>query len=515
MPSLPNPLGPYRLERKLGGGGFADVYLAFDARRRHQVALKVLLPHHANSVEVRRRFEREGEQMLKLRHPHIVAAYEAGQVDGRYFIAMEYMPGGSLADLLERRRPLDLATAAAIVAQVAAALDYVHPNIIHRDLKPRNILFDAAGTAKVADFGIARVVNQTTLTGAGQILGTPQYMAPEQANPRLAPISPATDTWAVGVVLYEMLCGRPPFDADDPSAVLYQVVHETPSRATALNPGLPREVEKILIIALAKDPRQRYQRAGRMASDLRGLVRQIAPATPRPTRTGAPTPTPTPRAITPTPQPQRTPVLLGVAGILAIFAILMWLLLRPASPPTTPTPRTKAATPVVIARTTASPTRQHSTTSTRLLNSPTPSPAVVPAHSTSVVASPTHPVTPTPPPLTLTSTPTPGPTCPPYLHKPLPGMGLLLIENHIGEPMHIDHVGTGQKWDISAKQGDTPGRLLLDLPPGHHVLVDNTPGGNGRIGVDITPGSAFISPIWYNARTEEFVHPLDIPTSCR
>ena len=194
----------------------------------------MLHPHHANSPEVLRRFHREGEQMLELRHPHIVGADEPGRSRGAISSPWSTCPA-AVWPTVERRRLLDLARAAAIVTQVAAALDNVHPAIIHRDLKPRNILFIRDGVAQITDFGIARVRDQVTITGAGQMLGTPQYMAPEQAKPLLAPISPATDVWALGVILYEMLCGEN-FVAEKPSAVLYQVVHETPDTTDPAEP---------------------------------------------------------------------------------------------------------------------------------------------------------------------------------------------------------------------------------------------------------------------------------------
>ncbi len=268
---IPNPLGPYSIQHRLGGGGFADVYLAVDTRAGREVALKVLYPHHAVGATLKR-FQREGQQMCRLRHPHVVGAYEAGEADGYHYIAMQYMPGGSLADLMARRRPVDLATAARIVGEVAAALDFLHPRLIHRDLKPRNILFDAAGHARVADLGIARVEDLSIITQTGQQMGTPHYMAPEQVRPRLAPISSATDIWALGVILYEMVCGQAPFAGEDSQAVLFQVINDAPPRPTSLNPMLPRELEKVLSRALAKEPRKRYQRAGDLAQDVQRIA---------------------------------------------------------------------------------------------------------------------------------------------------------------------------------------------------------------------------------------------------
>ena len=402
MVDTPSQLGPYRLERLLGSGGFANVYLAFDTRRGHHMALKVLHPHHALGVTLER-FQREGEQILLLRHQHIVGAYAVEQVDGRYVIAMQYMPGGSLADLLRQRGRLNLPEAAHIVNEVAAALDYVHPKVVHRDLKPSNVLFDAQGRACVADFGIARISGRSTLTAIGQVIGTAQYMAPEQVRPRMAPISPATDVWALGVMLYEMVSGQAPFMAEDPTAVLYQVVHETPPGLTELNPRLPSAVDRILTRALAKDARKRYQRAGDLAADVRSLVRP----TPKPRvvkRQWTEQPTlhapadhlgqPTFRAATPVAERRRGGLALwiglGIVGVVAV-ALLVSTVLGPGPRPTDmPTP--EAITLVDTA--TPPPLPEPTPPKPEVV---TPIPGTVPTD------------TPTPTPTAPTDTPTPTP----------------------------------------------------------------------------------------------------------
>ena len=390
MVDTPSQLGPYRLERLLGGGGFANVYLAFDTRRGHYVALKVLHAHYAKGVTLER-FRREGEQMLRLRHQHIVGAYAVEQVDGRHVIAMQYMPGGSLADLLRDRGRLDLAEAARIAGEVAAALDYVHPNVVHRDLKPSNILFDEQGRAHVADFGIARISGRSTLTATGQVIGTAQYMAPEQVRSRMAPTSPATDVWALGVMLYEMVSGQAPFMAEDPTAVLYQVVHETPPRLTELNPRLPSAVDRIVMRALAKDPRKRYQRAGDLAQDVRSLVRP----TPKPVITKPQRAEPA-TVHAPADYPGRrrgSPIVWigsAIAGVVVV-ALLVSTVLRPGPRPAdTPTPEAIA-----------------------LVDTPTPPPLPEPTPATPEVVTPALATVPT-------DTPTPTPTAPTDAPTPTP-----------------------------------------------------------------------------------------------
>lgn len=447
---IPNPLGPYQIERKLGGGGFADVYLAFDARRGRQVALKVLHPQHAGGVTLKR-FQREAQQMLGLRHPHIVGAYDAGEIGGHHYIAMPYMAGGSLADLLQRQRPVDLPTAARIVTEVAAALDFMHPRVIHRDLKPSNILFDPQGHAHVADFGIAHVDDLSLITQSGQQMGTPHYMAPEQVLPRLAPISPATDTWALSVILYEMLCGRAPFNGENSQAVLYQVTHETPVQPTALNPLLPKELNTLLLRALTRNPRQRYQRAGDLARDLR----QIAARTETGSQAGS-----VASVSGAAPLPRLWAVLGGASAfVLLILALLLGR--SPVQPTPTPTPMlTQPQGPGLT------------------LTQPTWTPASLPSTSASATTSPSGTASPT---NTVVPSHTPSPT-------PLPGLIVFASDRngfaHIftvdGNRNHLRTITSGQEyfWDPMLTEDGSQLAFVSKINGNTEIFVARSDGSN-------------------------------------
>src|SRR3712207_1884500 len=209
----------YRLRKSLGSGGMADVYLAHDDILDRDVALKVMSSRYASDEEFVERFKREAQSAAALSHPNIVSIFDRGeQEDGTYYIAMEYLPGGTLKDHILKRGPLPPQMAAAVALQTAEALQAAHKKgIIHRDIKPRNILITDSGDVKVTDFGIARAAEATTTSNLGDILGTAKYMSPEQAMGE--PVGPASDLYSLGVVLYEMLTGRVPFEVETPADV--------------------------------------------------------------------------------------------------------------------------------------------------------------------------------------------------------------------------------------------------------------------------------------------------------
>jgi len=257
----------YRVLRKLGGGGMADVYLGEDLTLGRRVALKVLLQRFLGDAQFIERFRREAKAAAGLNHPGIVAIYDWGQVGGTPYIVMEYVEGETLKDLIRRRGRLGGAEAVDLTLGLLAGVELAHRHgIIHRDIKAQNILIDRNGAAKITDFGIARA-GDSGMTEAGSILGTAQYLSPEQA--RGLPVDERSDLYSVGVVLYEMLTGRVPFSGDSAVNVAMQHVNEVPEEPVTLVPGMPASLNQIVLKALAKDPAHRYADASEFAADLR------------------------------------------------------------------------------------------------------------------------------------------------------------------------------------------------------------------------------------------------------
>ncbi|HVL04268.1 MAG TPA: protein kinase, partial [Acidimicrobiales bacterium] len=229
----------YELHRRIARGGMADVFLARDSLLDRPVAVKVLFPEFATDPTFVQRFRREAQAAANLSHPNIVSVYDWGEEGGTYFIVMEYVEGHSLAQTIKNESRIHPDRAADITTDVAAALGFAHRNgVVHRDVKPGNVLISPNGQVKVADFGIARAVsNQENLTQAGTVMGTATYFSPEQA--RGESVDPRSDVYSLGVVLYEMLTGRPPFTGDSPVAVAYKHVQEAPPPPRSLNPDIP------------------------------------------------------------------------------------------------------------------------------------------------------------------------------------------------------------------------------------------------------------------------------------
>jgi serine/threonine protein kinase len=260
-------IGQYQILEEIGRGGMAVVYRAYQPSLNRFVAIKVLPPQLAFDRQFVERFRREAQAAAGLRHPHIVVIYDVGHQDGLYYIAMEYLEGHSLKELVEQGGPLDPARAARMVEQIASALDYAHrQGFVHRDVKPANIFVGKGDHVTLTDFGIAKAASGTQLTQAGMLMGTPEYMSPEQAQGQ--EIDPRTDVYALAVVAYQMLSGRVPFGGTTPHAVLYKHVHELPPPLRSVRPGLPHLLEAVLDRGLAKDPRARYPSAGAFAGAL-------------------------------------------------------------------------------------------------------------------------------------------------------------------------------------------------------------------------------------------------------
>jgi serine/threonine protein kinase len=267
----------YRIERLLGEGGIARVYLAYEMEFDRTVALKVLREDYVEDSEVIERFGREARSAGRLSgHPHIVTIYARGRSrDGSYYLAMEYVPGGTLKDLIEREGPLPADEVVEIALQVAHALKFAHEHgIIHRDVKPQNVLLTGSGEAKVADFGIARALEATTMTRTGSILGTPQYLSPEQALGQ--PANPQSDLYALGVVLYEMLTGELPFDAETPIGIAMKHISGELRPPRELNPEVPEQLNDITVKLLAREPEERYSNASALIEDLQQVSKGFA-----------------------------------------------------------------------------------------------------------------------------------------------------------------------------------------------------------------------------------------------
>ncbi len=269
QPAVGNPGVPgYELLHELGRGGTAVVYLARQVALDRRVALKMVLAGGFASAADRQRFRAEAAAVAAVQHPGIVQVYEVGACGDRPYFALEYCPGGSLAQRLTGG-PLPPRDAAALIEQVARAVHAAHDRgIVHRDLKPGNILFAEDGTPKITDFGLARRADtDTALTRTGAVLGTPSYMAPEQARGR-RDVGPAADVYALGAVLYECLTGRPPFLAATGLDTVLHAIHDDPVPPSRLTPKVPRDLETIALKCLQKDPAKRYPGAEALADDL-------------------------------------------------------------------------------------------------------------------------------------------------------------------------------------------------------------------------------------------------------
>ncbi|QIW79790.1 serine/threonine protein kinase PrkC [Bacillus tequilensis] len=259
--------GRYQILRVIGGGGMANVYLAEDIILDREVAIKILRFDYVNDNEFIRRFRREAQSASSLDHPNIVSIYDVGEEDDIYYIVMEYVEGMTLKEYITANGPLHPKEALNIMEQIVSAIAHAHQNqIVHRDIKPHNILIDHMGNIKVTDFGIATALSSTTITHTNSVLGSVHYLSPEQARGGLA--TKKSDIYAIGIVLFELLTGRIPFDGE--SAVSIALKHlqaETPS-AKRWNPSVPQSVENIILKATAKDPFHRYETAEDMEADI-------------------------------------------------------------------------------------------------------------------------------------------------------------------------------------------------------------------------------------------------------
>jgi eukaryotic-like serine/threonine-protein kinase len=264
----------YRILRRLGSGGMADVYCAEDTHLGREVALKVLHRRFAQDEEFVERFRREASAAAGLQHPNVVGVFDRGRHDGTYYIAMEYLPGRTLKDIVAAEAPLDQVRVVDLGRQILEAAGFAHRHgVIHRDFKPHNVIVDDAGQAKVTDFGIARA-GASEMTETGSIMGTAQYLSPEQAQGHA--VTAASDLYSIGVMFYEMLAGRLPFEGESAVAVALKHLSEPPTPISHLRPDVHPALESVVMAALAKDPAQRWQSAEDFAAGLAAAGEQLA-----------------------------------------------------------------------------------------------------------------------------------------------------------------------------------------------------------------------------------------------
>ena len=255
--NIPNKFGPYEIKGELGRGGMATVYRAYDPRFDREVAVKVLPREFLHDPQFRVRFEREIKTVAKLEHPAIVPVYDVGEEDGQPYFVMRYMSGGSLSEWI-KKGAFSIQDTARIIERLASALAYAHQKgIIHRDLKPGNVLFDQNGDPYITDFGIAKFTEAASNVTGSAIIGTPAYMSPEQAQSEQ--VDGRSDIYGMGVIIYEMLTGKQPYNADTPMGVVIKHITDPVPEISDTNPKLSPGVSVIIKTAMAKDKNERYR----------------------------------------------------------------------------------------------------------------------------------------------------------------------------------------------------------------------------------------------------------------
>jgi hypothetical protein len=281
-------LGPYRIIEQLGMGGMATVYKAYQPSMDRYVAIKVLPRHFAQDPTFTGRFEQEAKTIAKLEHARILPVYDYGEEDGITYIVMRLLDAGTLSELIAQG-PVSLEETARIIGQIAEGLDYAHSKgVLHRDVKPSNIMLDSSGNVYITDFGITKLVEGTAqFTATGGLVGTPAYVSPEQGMGQ--PVDHRSDIYSLGVVLYEMVTGRTPFQAETPMAVVIKHINDPLPLPRSINPDLPETVERVILKTLAKHRDERYQSCGEMAADLQQMVAEAMDPHLRPTDLASPT----------------------------------------------------------------------------------------------------------------------------------------------------------------------------------------------------------------------------------
>ncbi|NLT05288.1 MAG: serine/threonine protein kinase [Solirubrobacterales bacterium] len=322
--------GRYRIERRIGSGGMADVYLAEDTHLGRQVALKVLHRRFAQDAEFVERFRREASAAAGLQHPHVVGVYDRGEHEGTYYIAMEYLRGRTLKEVLSEEAPVDQRRAIDIAVQILAAAGFAHRNgVVHRDFKPHNVILDDQGTVKVTDFGIARA-GASEMTETGSIMGTAQYLSPEQAQGQ--EVTPRSDIYSIGVMLYELLTGKLPFEGESAVAIALKHMSEPPPAMSREGLAIEPNLEAVVLGALAKEPAARWQSAEDFAAALEACRPYVeaflaGDAVGDDTAVFAAVPAPADSAARE--RPRRWPAVAIAVAALALIALMAFIFTRP------------------------------------------------------------------------------------------------------------------------------------------------------------------------------------------
>jgi serine/threonine protein kinase len=369
--------GRYRIDRPLGTGGMAEVFVATDLRLGRTVALKRIPAAAVPDATARARLAREARALARVNHPNVVTVFDTVQDDGRPFLVMELVGGASLRDVLDAETSLRPARAVTIASEIASGLAAAHAQgIVHRDLKPSNIFLTPSGTVKIGDFGIARLMTDAALTRTGEVFGSPPYVAPEQLTG--APVDARADLYTLGCVLFEMLSGRPPFIGEDPVSLSYQHVHTQPVRVDGVAPGVPRELADLVHRLLAKDPEDRPSNADEVRRALGRVPAAVAPsdaATVRLDRTPTvPLPSIQPDRAARTPRKRSSLPWVVATAVVAAALIAANAMVNPSGLPDAALRRALAAS--------SSPTRSASPAD----RSPSPSPPIAPSALTPTAA---------------------------------------------------------------------------------------------------------------------------------
>lgn len=467
----------YEIERELGRGGMATVYLAHDPRFGRKVALKVLPKEFAHDVSFQQRFKREAQTIANLEHNAIVPVYDFGEENGQLFLVMRLMTGGTLADRLAQRR-LSLTDVEILLRPIASALDKAHTlGVVHRDLKPANILYDDGGRPYLSDFGIVKVSEGQNLTSSGSLIGTPAYMSPEQAMGEVA-LDGRADVYSLGIILYEVLSGQPPYRADTQMGLIMAHLRQPVPFLVAGQLGLPAGIPPVVAKAMAKDRNQRYGAAGQFAADFSAAIQgQSRPSEQQTVIESLPLPPSRPTTVPPIPlpsqptfarpeqdKPPRTFFLWLAGGMVFVFGVLLVFgLLAAGSLLNRPTPEPTQLVIVVVA------TDKVETETT---------PETFPAH---VEPTATEPFSPTPPSPTATTTPIPTDTPPPTVTPPPVTAFIPLGYSTAGTPLTIIRVGYGPQRVviIGGVHGDEPDTVAVvrGLSDYFYDYVERVPAG--------------------------------------